>query len=405
MPDALFLVLSITVGLHVLTVGAATVGWFRVLRDSNQVTQSGEWPSVSVLIPARNEATLIGDCLSSVLENDYPGELEIIVIDDNSEDATLREARRAFASTEKALTHETAVTNVGGMSGEYTAPIADDEAEVVTRVIEARDGTETERRIRNKTAALTAGIESSTGDVILTTDADCVVGSRWIRTMVRRCTLESPMISGPVRFDWREKWFDRVQAIEMTALVAFGAGTLGAGFPTICNGANVAMRRSLLSEYGSATVAADEVLLQHVAYDTDQEVIFEAHPDAVVETGCVDDVAEYIEQRSRWAWMGTRYPYAIPSLVAVSQWFIHAALLVALIAAIAIPTWQPVVIGALLVKMAADGLLVAPAARHLGQNELTRTFIPASLLWIPSAVIIGLLGTFGTVHWKGRRVE
>lgn len=44
---------------------------------------------VSVIIPCRNEAQYIGHCLDSVLKNDYPyNELEILVIDGESEDIT-----------------------------------------------------------------------------------------------------------------------------------------------------------------------------------------------------------------------------------------------------------------------------------------------------------------------------
>jgi chlorobactene glucosyltransferase len=43
--------------------------------------------SVSVCIPARNEALNIGECVQSVLNNDWP-ELEVIVVDDRSEDNT-----------------------------------------------------------------------------------------------------------------------------------------------------------------------------------------------------------------------------------------------------------------------------------------------------------------------------
>ncbi|MBC7317136.1 MAG: glycosyltransferase, partial [Chloroflexi bacterium] len=44
-------------------------------------------PLVSVLIPARNEARNIGACLESLVAQDYPN-LEILVLDDDSSDAT-----------------------------------------------------------------------------------------------------------------------------------------------------------------------------------------------------------------------------------------------------------------------------------------------------------------------------
>jgi cellulose synthase/poly-beta-1,6-N-acetylglucosamine synthase-like glycosyltransferase len=424
MPTAVLTALSVLIGLHVVIVVAAAVGWWRAVRRARNVEEPDTWPDVSVLVPARNEAAHIDECLASILENDYPGRLEVIVIDDGSTDATAARARRVAAdvcpvdtqtvAVGSSLAHESgAAVGVAGSDGSGTSngtALHEDDQDTdaapdvrVSIVTLQRDDASPDR---HKAGALHHGVGLSNGDVLLTTDADCTVGPRWIRSMARRCTADTPFVSGPVRLDWQEKWFDRVQAVEMTALVAFGGGSLAAGFPTICNGANVAVRRDLLDEYPDPdTVAADEVLLQRVAYGSDRNVTFEAHPDAVVDTRCVDTIDAYLEQRARWAWMGTRYPHVVPAANAVLHWLVHAATLAVLLGSIVLPAWQPYAIGALLVKMAGDGLLVAPAARHLGQHDLTRTFIPASLLWVPSVVVVGLLGTFGTVHWKGRPIE
>jgi chlorobactene glucosyltransferase len=46
------------------------------------------WPALSVLIPARNEAATLRPCVGSLLDQEYPGPLEILVLDDHSEDGT-----------------------------------------------------------------------------------------------------------------------------------------------------------------------------------------------------------------------------------------------------------------------------------------------------------------------------
>jgi glycosyltransferase involved in cell wall biosynthesis len=44
---------------------------------------------ISIVIPCRNEEQFIGDCLNSIIANDYPGDhLEVLVIDGMSEDGT-----------------------------------------------------------------------------------------------------------------------------------------------------------------------------------------------------------------------------------------------------------------------------------------------------------------------------
>ncbi len=52
------------------------------------LTASGGWPSVTVIIPARNEVELVGTTVGSLLEQRYPGKLNVIVVDDHSEDGT-----------------------------------------------------------------------------------------------------------------------------------------------------------------------------------------------------------------------------------------------------------------------------------------------------------------------------
>ncbi|MGI8527261.1 MAG: glycosyltransferase [Pseudolabrys sp.] len=49
-----------------------------------------DWPSVAVIIPARNEAAFIGSSVQSLVRQDYRGSLTIIVVDDNSNDDTAK---------------------------------------------------------------------------------------------------------------------------------------------------------------------------------------------------------------------------------------------------------------------------------------------------------------------------
>ena len=53
------------------------------------------WPAVAAVVPARNEAAVIGQTLRSLLAQDYPGDLVVIVVDDESDDGTAELARGA----------------------------------------------------------------------------------------------------------------------------------------------------------------------------------------------------------------------------------------------------------------------------------------------------------------------
>ncbi len=64
-------------------------GYWRARVEGDEPTsQPRAWPHIVAVIPARNEEDSIADCLMSLLVQDYPGRLSIILVDDNSEDAT-----------------------------------------------------------------------------------------------------------------------------------------------------------------------------------------------------------------------------------------------------------------------------------------------------------------------------
>jgi len=52
------------------------------------------WPEVCAVVPARNEAPVVGEAVRSLLQQDYPGKLRIILVDDQSTDGTADIVRR-----------------------------------------------------------------------------------------------------------------------------------------------------------------------------------------------------------------------------------------------------------------------------------------------------------------------
>jgi len=72
--------------------------WLMAERDDDTPAWDGPWPAIAAIIPARDEAQSVGETVSSVLAQSYPGELNAIVVDDQSRDATAQVARDAAAA-------------------------------------------------------------------------------------------------------------------------------------------------------------------------------------------------------------------------------------------------------------------------------------------------------------------
>ena len=331
--------------------------------------------SVTVVVAARDEEVSIGTCLEHILKNDYP-DYEVIVVDDFSSDDTVGVVREIMRN-----------------HGNHRV-----------RLISLHD--RMEKNPHGKAAAIEVGVDSANGSVILSTDADCVVGPDWIRAMMNVMTPEVEFVSGPVLFQPDDRWHSRLQAFEFLGLIAVGAGGIGSGAPNMCNSANIAYRKSthsrMQSDIPSDGAPPDEVMLQLLHRDDPQSVTFCANQRAVVRTRPADSLREFISQRRRWAGNGARYPS--PALM-TSIILVYSFYVITFAAMIAAPFNATLMIGVtaiLMMKVLVEACLTVPAARHFGQSDLIGWLLPGQLLQIPYVVLIGLAGVFGEVEWKNR---
>ena len=69
--------------------------WLAGERDDDLPAHEGVWPAVTAVIPARDEAECIGATVAALLRQNYAGDFSVIVVDDQSKDATAQVARDA----------------------------------------------------------------------------------------------------------------------------------------------------------------------------------------------------------------------------------------------------------------------------------------------------------------------
>jgi cellulose synthase/poly-beta-1,6-N-acetylglucosamine synthase-like glycosyltransferase len=224
-----------------------TRGFDRLRRPTRPIPE----PTVSVVIPARNESRSLPQLLRRLEKLDYPVPLaQIVLVDDRSTDDTLRLMTR-FATGRR---------NVS--------------------VLRIR---RTDAAVSPKKAALTRGIASASGEIILTTDADTLPGPSWIREIVRWYDWNTAAVLGyaPYRIDPPfDGFFHRLLALEYLSMGAVAAATAGMGKPSTCNGANFSFRRDVflkLNGYGKTgrwLSGDDDLFLQRIARETRMTVRF-----------------------------------------------------------------------------------------------------------------------------------
>ncbi len=91
---------------------------------------------------------------------------------------------------------------------------------------------------------LLKAIEKSTGEIIISTDADCRVPNTWVESTVNLFDEETGIILGYSRVDTdSDSLLDHYQSIDFLALMSANAGTVGWDNPWTGTGQNIAYRR------------------------------------------------------------------------------------------------------------------------------------------------------------------
>ena len=318
---ALTLLLILFISAYAILIFCFFVGWVRLPlykgEDnplSSRLPMHEVIPFVSVVVAARNEAERIGPLLKALAAQDHPRDkFEVLVVDDHSEDGT---AEAVNQWTEKAALSREA------------SPAMD-----LKLLSAAAHGTTTSNgstiahaTTGEKKHALSLGIHQASGEIILTTDADCLPAPGWISGLSRPFSDPAlKMVLGPVRLRGIGM-FGQLQELEFLSLMGITGGAAGLGKPVMGNGASLGFRREAWLEaggYASHTKysSGDDVFLLHAVKKqrpratspegvANPSVQFLKDRDAIVETEAVRGLWDFFRQRGRWA--GKAHGYKDP---------------------------------------------------------------------------------------------
>ncbi|HKK43541.1 MAG TPA: glycosyltransferase, partial [Bacteroidales bacterium] len=280
---------------------------------------------------------------------DYPARyFEVIVIDDNSTDNTYNTALS-----------ETRIKNY--------------------RVIKNR-GT-------GKKDALRSGIDLVSSDLIITTDADCRTGMKWISTIADCFTQGMPdLIIGPVSISSGKGFFSRFQELEFLALQGVTAGTAISGRATMCNGANMAFTRNVYySNAGNLhpeIPSGDDIFLLHsLKKKKGSAIVWLESSDAMVTTAPSLSLREFIKQRGRWLAKSRVFNDSQTIMLGVVTFLPLIAILFALAASFFSSAFIPVSVVLYLAKSLPDYLILRNTTTRYGFPGLMKWFIPVQLLY------------------------
>lgn len=350
-------------------------GWHRNESAFGASNSPAPQTKLSVVVAFRNEASRIHPLLSSLTRQDYPNErMEVLLVNDHSEDSSAGAASHwAAGQPFKAKV----LHNTGNEKG--------------------------------KKEALTRGIQEASGDLIVTTDADCAMGAGWL-TSIARYYEQNPadMIAAPVLFEYdRGRFFEMFQALELLTLLATTAGSIGAGRPLFCNAANMAFRRSsflrLNDPFVSQTASGDDtMLLQKIKATKSLTIAFNPDREAVVTTPAEKSIRSFWNQRKRWVSKSRYYKDRDITGAGGIVFLANMWLTVLVLGALFSPTFLVLTGATFVFKTLIDLWLLRPVVGYFTKKELWKIYLPAQIVYPVYSTLTGIFGRFSDFTWKSR---
>ena len=346
---------------------------------------------ISIIIPARNEEENIGYCLQSIIEQSYPAHLfEVLVVDDHSTD--------------------------------NTAAIIKSYASQNVKLISLKDYLSANEINSYKKKAIEISIQQSNGELIVTSDADCIFPKNWLTSIASFYESKRPaFIVMPVLISYGKKMIEVFQSLDFMTLQGITGASVHKKFHSMCNGANLAYtKEAFIAVNGFKGIdniaSGDDMLLMHKIYNQfPNNIEYLKSREVIVTTNPVSTIQEFFNQRIRWASKADQFDDKRIFIVLIIVYFLNVLMMVLPIVAlisnrsISIMNIQLSMFNfyasLLLIKTIFELFFLYPVAKFFNQTKLLWWFPIAQPFHIVYTVIAGWLGKFGKYTWKERSVK
>ncbi|WAC01332.1 glycosyltransferase [Lacinutrix neustonica] len=367
---------------YVILILSLTYGFNKVKafkpKDNQQKT------TFTVVIPFRNEAENLEVLINSMTSLHYDkAKYEVILVDDASED---------------------------------------DSVAIITQLLSKEPFNKLESSfsiVKNDRAtnapkkdAITSAVAIANHDWIVTTDADCILPKYWLATFDAYIQEHQPkMMVAPVTYHTTDSFLKRFQLLDFLSLMGATIGGFGIHHPFLCNGANLAYRKSLFQEVngflGNSNIASgDDIFLLEKALKTDKKSVhyIKAHT-ATVLTKAQPNWKSLVSQRKRWAAKTSNYHSAFGKLTGVLVLLMNATVIVSCILALCTALHWFVFLVVFFLKLVSDFLLLYKTSVFFNQTRYLRSFLAAAVIYPFFSVYIAFNSLFTSYNWKERRFK
>ena len=362
----------------VMTVYAAMI-FFAISGWKNLKIEEEKEPTlgVSILVAARNEAANIETVVRDIFNQSYEPDLfELVVIDDHSEDETLEKCQALKAEFPRL----NVISNVIG---------------------------------EGKKAALQSGMQQAQFDIIATVDADCRVASEWLISMTSHWQEnQTKMLLGPVVLEPAITVLERVQSLEMLAIMGLTGGFSSYKKPIMANGANLFFDKKAFEEVGrygsSKNPSGDDVFtMLNFSKKRPDSVRFVKYYEAAISTRPQPNYATFWEQRKRWLSKKGGYNNWLVKGTAIITYLANVAAFVSFVAIIVAfgSYWADRLMWILFIKTLLDLMITRTASRDLQPHCGIGHILIAEIFISVYVTFLGIFGNVKNYVWKGREIK
>jgi cellulose synthase/poly-beta-1,6-N-acetylglucosamine synthase-like glycosyltransferase len=332
--------------------------------------------AVTIIIPARNEEANIEKVIGCLLSQQYPQHLiELIVVDDHSTD------------------------NTAALVSKYPSvkliSLANELQQTVTHAY--------------KKKAIEHAISQSSGDFIITTDADCVMCERWLQSIIQYYeTYKYQCIAAPVAFTTTSNWFSVFQSIDFMTMQGITAAVLHTNSGSMCNGANFGYTRKAFEavngfkDINHIASGDDMMLMNKINKQFPNSCKYLKCKDAIVYTAPMPTIKDFLNQRIRWA---SKAPHLNDTAIKLVLGLVYSLnVLFPLLLLLSFFYYKFFVVAFIYLglKIVVEYFFLYPVSSFFLKKAELKWFIILQPLHIIYMIAAGFFGLFGTYTWKGR---
>lgn len=364
-----------------------SIAW-RAIPTSNFEPQTSNL-KLTIIVPARNEEVNIKACLDSLCNQSYPASLfQVLVVDDHSTDNT------------STIVQGYAAKNI--------------------QLIKLSEHIETKPVHAYKKRAIEIAINHATSELIVTTDADCILPPNWLQTIAAFYNQNNAaFIAMPVVYSSNQNFLEIFQSLDFMTLQGITGASVYKRIHSMCNGANLAYTKKAFEEVngfkGIDNIASgDDMLLMHKIYQRyPDKVYFLKSKEVIVQTAPMRTLKDFFNQRIRWASKADKYDDKRIFVVLLLVYLFNVLLLImpmiGLIKNYQLPVIQLSILKfwllLMLLKTVVELIFLYPVAQFFSKQQLLWWFPIAQPFHICYTVVAGWLGKFGSYEWKERKVK